>query len=140
MLSNHMYTCFLRGEPTVTLEGVRPPLSCVLKCPRFRMNISPKQSLPLPFTLVRIPKIGATNYKRGMLTMIRTAQTNRKTHFKGKQDSSVLAPPELCSLVGYSLLAARRSVSEGESQSSGTLPSSGFTSSKFWNPWARFLL
>jgi hypothetical protein len=104
MPSNHMYTCFLRGEPTVTLEGVRLPLSCVLKCPRFRLNISPKQSLPLPFTLVRIPKIGATNYKWGTLTMIRTAQTNRKTHFKGKQDSSMLTPPELCSHVGYSLL------------------------------------
>jgi hypothetical protein len=81
--------------------------------------------LPFSFDFGRFLKIETTIYKRKMLTVIQTTQTNRTTLFKGSHHTTLLTPTELYTRVECALLGATPTVC------GGSYASSGFGISKF---------
>jgi hypothetical protein len=113
MTLNHTDTCLTRVEPTVTSEHVLPSFPLLLKCPLICLKTSPRLVLPFSFDFVRFLNIETTIYKRKMLTVIQTAQTNRTTLFKGSHPSTLLIPTKLYTRVECALLGATPTVCGG---------------------------
>jgi hypothetical protein len=106
------------------------PCPLVLKCPLICLKTSPSLVLPFPLDFVRFPKIETTSYKRKMLTVIETAQTNRTTLFKRSHPGTLLTPTELYTRVECALSRVPPTVCGGPSQA-GCYAPSGFRISEF---------